>query len=89
MLRVEVDVHDLALAEPEVRSAAEHFSERRRDLRWIQQAARDLIEEWREEVVIALVDEQHVDGLTAQGLGALQAAEAAADHNDAGPRLHR
>src|SRR6202011_4043607 len=50
LLGIEIDLHDFALSEADVRSAPEHLAERRRDLRRVQQAARDLIQEWREEV---------------------------------------
>ena len=39
-------------------------------------------------MVVALVDEEHVDRSIPQRLGALQAAEAAADHDDARTLLH-
>ena len=50
---VEVDVDDLALAVPHVRRAAEHLAQRRGDLGRAQQAARDLVQQRREQVVVA------------------------------------
>ncbi len=55
----------------------------------VQQAARDLVEQRREEVGVAPVDQQHVDGLAPQDLGALEATEAGADDDDASMRTHR
>ena len=88
MLLREVDVDDLALAVANVRRAAEHLAQRRRDLRRGQQAARDLVQQRREQVVVLPVDEHDVDGLAAQRLRALQAAEAGADDHDPGMGAH-
>ena len=85
---VEVDVDDLALAVADVRRAAEHLAQRRGDLRRVQQAARDLVEQRREQVVVLPVDERDVDGLAPQRLRALQPAEAGADDHDTGMGTH-
>ena len=84
----EVEAGDLALAIAHVRHTTEHLPQRRRDLRRVQQAARDLVEQRREQVVVAGVDEQDVDGLVPQGFRALQSTEATTDDDDPGKRTH-
>ena len=59
----EVGVDHFALAVADVRRAAQHLAQRGRDLRRVQQATGDLVEQRREQVVVLPVDEQHVDRL--------------------------
>ena len=47
---------------------------------------RDLVQQRREQVVVAPVDQHHVDGLVAELAGALEPAEAGADDDDTGAR---
>ena len=70
-----------------VRRAAEHLAQRRAMSRRVQQAARDLVQQRREQVVVLPVDEHDVDGLVAELAGALQPAEAGADDDDPGCAL--
>ena len=73
---------DVALAVANVARVAEHLAQRRRDLGRVQQAARDLVEQRREQVVVLPVDEHDVDRLVPQRLRALEAAEPATDDHD-------
>ena len=73
-----------------MRRTAEHLAQRRGDVGRAQQAARDLVQQRREQVVVVPVDEHDVDRLVAQLPGALEPAEAGADDHDPGRALvHR
>ena len=85
-LRREVDVHDLAQPDPHVRRPPEDLPERRGDVARAQQAARDLVQERREQVVVLPVHEHDVDRLAGQLPGALEPAEPGPDDHD--PRVH-
>ena len=87
-MRREVDVDHVALPVPDVGRVAEHLAHRRRDLRRVQQAARDLVQQRREQVVVLPVDERDVDRLARELLRALQAAEPGTDDDDAPERCH-
>ena len=47
---------------------------------------RDLIEKWLKEMVVAAIDDRHSHRRTAQPLGCVETAEAAADDDDVGLR---
>ena len=88
LLLREVDVDDVALPVVHVLGVAEDLAYRRGDLRRVQQAARDLVQQRREEVVVLPVDDRDVDGLTGQLPRALQPAEPGADDDHTRERTH-
>jgi hypothetical protein len=77
--------------EADVARAAQHRPERVGDVGRVQERRRDLVEERREQVVIARVDERDVDGLPGEAPRAGESAEAAADDDNPGrdPRSFR
>src|SRR4029077_17886396 len=72
----------------DVRCAAQYLAQRRGDLRGVQEAARDLVEQRREQVVVATIHEEHVDRLVSQRFCTLQPTEATAHDDDPGMRPH-
>ncbi len=83
---LEVDRGDGRLVELDVAGAAEDGAERVDDVGRVQEPGRHLVEERREQVVVARVDERDVDRAAGELARAGQAAEAAADDHDAGTR---
>ena len=67
--------------------AAQHRADRHRDVRWRQRRRRHLIEQWLEQVVVALVDQRDACPGVPQLIGRGDAAEAGADDDDAGRTL--
>src|ERR1700730_5775522 len=62
---------------------AEDRPQRVGDVAWIQQPGGHLVEQRREEVVVVLVQQNHIDGLAVERAGAGEAAKPGADDHDA------
>ena len=78
----EVEPLDLGELDGDAGKAAQHVSERGRDLAGREHAGRDLVQQRLEEVVVASVDERHVDALdVTEETGRGQPAEASPDHD--------
>ena len=74
-LTFEVHALDPGLPEAHVRRAAEDGSKRIGDIAWVQQPSGDLVQQRREQMVIVLVEEGHVDRSAIELASAGQAAE--------------
>ena len=85
---VEVEADDFAHEDAGVALPAQQGAERRGDVGRRQAAGRHLIEQRLKEVEVAPVDQRHLDGGLAQGLGGVEAAEAAAHDDDAMLAFH-
>jgi hypothetical protein len=81
----EVGPAHLGLQKVDIVRRAEGGSKRIGDVGGGQQRCRDLVEQRRELVVVAPVDEQHVDRPADEPARARQAGEAAADNHHPGP----
>ena len=79
----DVEAGDVREHDPDVALALEHRAQRDGDLAGRERAGRDLVEQRREEVMVAPVDQRDLDVGAAQLADGLQAAEPAADHDDA------
>ena len=80
---VEVEAGDLGELDRDVPRVAEHVPQRRRDLAGWQDAGRHLVEQRLEEVVVAPVEQGHLDPADAPEEAARgQPAEATAHHHD-------
>ena len=86
---VEVDGGDSGLAEADVAGAAEHRPERVGDVGRVEQRGGHLVQQRREQVVVAGVEQEDVDVRAVERPGAGQAAEAAADDDHSLPPRHR
>ena len=81
---VDVDLDRLAEEDGDVRPLPEDGAQRLGDLTRLEGAGRDLVEERLEEMVVAPVDERHLDLRRVSELaGRIQPAEATADDDDA------
>ena len=77
---VEIEPVDLEELDGDARDAAQHVSQRRRDVARREHAGRHLVEQRLEEMVVASVDQRHVDALDmSEEACSGQAAEAASD----------
>ena len=82
LLRRNIDGVDLGQDHLHVRLAAQHRSDRLRDVRRRKRGRRHLVEQGLEQVVIAPVDEGDVHGCVGERLRGLQSPEPAADDDD-------
>ena len=83
---VEVEPRHLGELDPDVLVAPDDVPDRRRDLAWREHARGNLVQQRLEQVVVAPVDQRHVDGSVGEIPGCRQATEACADDDDAVPR---
>ena len=78
---LEIEAGDLRHLDADPRQPPQHVPQRRRDVAGRKHAGRDLVEQRLEQMVIAPIDERHVDIGVAEQPGRGKTAEAAA-HND-------
>ena len=78
-LALEVEAGHLGQLHPHVLRPTHDVSKGRGDLAWRQHAGRRLVEERLEEMMIATVDQRHVDRFTPQEAGGREAPEPPAD----------
>ena len=81
-----VEVHGLAEQDLDVGLAAQERPQRLGDLRGRQRSGGDLVEQGREQVVVAAIDERDAHGRVAQAAHGIEAREAAADDDEPGQR---
>jgi hypothetical protein len=62
---------------------AQHIADRRRDVTLGQHPRSDLVEQCLKQVMVGLIDDDHLDRRASERLGGEQAAEPAADDDDA------
>ena len=79
----EVEAGDLTHEDADIATSLEDRSQRIADLPGGEGSGRDLVGQRLEEVEVAPIDERHVDRGAADPHRRLEAAEAAADHDDA------
>ena len=87
--RLRIDVDDFTHQDAGVLLAAQHGAQRRGDLAGGQRAGRALVQQRLKQVVIAAVDQRHVDGRGLQSPNREEAAEATADDDDSVSMAHR
>ena len=89
LARVQVDRGDTVLVDPRVVLLVEEVADRMADGGLLEEPCGHLVQERLEGVVVVLVDEHDVDVALVQLLGCADPGEAAAEHEDARPRLVR
>ena len=82
---IEIHAHDFRLAEPDVRDPPKDGSYGIRDVAWIEQRTRHLIQERGEQVVVVAVEENHLHRPVRQRTSALEATETRTNDHD---RVH-
>ena len=84
---LEVEAGDLHELDPHVLGPAQDVSQRWGDLTGRQDPRRHLVQQRLEQVVVAAIEQRHVDGKVGQEPACGEPAEPATDHDDAVPRL--
>ena len=85
---LDVDVGDLVQDDPGVVLVAQHAADGTGDVGRGQAGGGHLVEQGLEQVVVASVDQHHLDGGVGQALGGSEASEAASDDYDPGSLGH-